>query len=305
MLPARVCVPKLGGETAGEGLIREVLQGTGWHVAEGRSLVYEPESNALGLISRGRNATWVPRVVSGQPWWGRAPHLQSMVGPPLSTMFRSMRGELGLLVTDIGAFTTDFGYVRFDASFATDEWNRPTIVQQSCRLGVQDLDYAVISALPTATRAAIAAARPSEWERVKPTLYRGATAALRNPKGGVTHIGEETEGVRIAQAIRAFADRVWDAREAFVRTNVPGPLQAESITGGGAMIPGVRGVLLDNLRQARRRWVYDLLDREEARRALSDDEGNVNHRQLEAQIRINQELIRGGSAIGACSVFFE
>ncbi|MGH7515823.1 MAG: hypothetical protein ACREOQ_23225 [Gemmatimonadales bacterium] len=304
-LPVRVCVPRLSDGSSGEAAIRDVLQQTGWTDAEGRSVIYEPESNALGLISRGRNATWVPRMVSFQPWYGRSSHLQGMIGPPLSRIFRAMSGEFGLLVTDIGAFTTDFGYVRFDASFASDDWNRPHIVQESCRLGIRDLDREVIDSLPPEIQGVIKVVPPADWERAKPVLYRGSSAAIRNPNGGRVVLGEGEDAARVADAIQKFATRAWEAREAFVKTHVRGPLQGEALTGGGAMVPAIRKVLLDKIRQAGRRWIYDLSDRAQLAKELDDGRGHVNQRELEAAIRSSQELVRGGSAIGGCSVFFE
>jgi hypothetical protein len=244
-------------------------------------------------------------MVSFQPYYGRSPLLQGMIGPPLSRMFRAMSGEFGLLVSDIGAFTTDFGYVRFDASFATDDWNRPIIVQESFRLGIRDLDLEVIESLIPETQGVIKGIRPADWERAKPALYRGSAAALRNPSGGTLVVGEGQEARAIARAVEAFAERVWKARENFIQARVLGPLQGEALTGGGAMIPGIRNVLLERIRLAGRLWIYDLLDRDGPMRELTDARGGVDQRALEALIRGNQELIRGGSAIGGCSVFFE
>lgn len=309
-LPVRICIPKLADGDASSRVILAILEEAGWRPAEGRSTLYEPESNALGILSRGRNATWIPPVRDFKPAPERSVNLPRMLEPRLAQAFRAvlnpkMRDYYGVLVTDIGAFTTDFGYVRFDSSFRTDDWNIPVITQQSYELGVRELDRAVVQRLSPLAQEAIERTRPGDWETLKNSVYRGEVVALRNPKGGVLRIGEGIEALKIRNAITAFADEVWRARRRFLSANQCGSIDAETLTGGGAMIPLVRELLTQRMRAESASWIHDLLDEEEPRSAIPSRDGHVDERAVEARARQNRELVRGGSAIGACSVFFE
>jgi len=305
-LPVRVCIPRLGEGNSGEQRITVILKEAGWQVGSPRPAVYEPESNALGVLSRGRNATWIPLPMDFMPWRGRSVHLRDMLEPSgLNTAFRQMRDCYGVLVVDIGAFTTDFGYVRFDSSFRTDDWNRPTIIQRSYELGINELDRSVLQELRPEAREAIRTSSAGDWDSHKITLYKGDDVAFRNPRGGVLVIGQGDEGKAIKKALRQFADRVDQARMDFYEKARPDAIDAVHFTGGGAMIDLVRQVLTKRVEQEGVSRVYDLLDEEEARRTIRSRKGHADAGAIEARARQNQELVRGGSAIGGCSVFFE
>jgi len=89
-----------------------------------------------------------------------------------------------VLVIDVGAFTTDFGFVEFDDSFYTDNLPRPDIIQLSCKIGVRELDQAVYEQLRPEVQGAIRRLTTTGWEGVKRRLYRQEPAAVRNPAGG-------------------------------------------------------------------------------------------------------------------------
>lgn len=303
-LPTRACIPSLGNAEFGEALARDLLGRSGWNCSVGRTALAEPESNAIGLITRGRNATWFPSHVPYQRFNGRSVYLPRMIGRPLSDMLRAMTGAYGLLVTDVGAFTTDFGHVLFDATYSTDTWNRPQVTHRSRKLGVRDLDRRVYKALSEPVQEAIAAA-PGIWEHRKRTLYSGEPVAVRNPAGGTFVIGEGAQGREIAGLVKNFAEEIWEAREAFLRDTGVKPTQGEALTGGGVLIPAVRATLVDRLREANTRWIYDLQDAAEVRRQHTDINGYADERTIERQLIVNREHLRGGSAIGACSVFVE
>ena len=82
-------------------------------------------------------------------------------------------------------------------------------------------------------------------------------------------------------------------------------VDAETLTGGGAMVPLVRELLTHRMQAESASWIHDLLDEEEPRRAIPNRGGREDEGAVEARARQNRELVRGGSAIGGCSVFFE
>jgi hypothetical protein len=302
----RVCVPRIDGVDA-DGRIGGILDAAGWRAAGGRVTVYEPESNACGMFTRGRNATWYPPAPSFTPRAGRSLHLMKMLEPEgLLQALRRMEGSFGVLVIDIGGFTTDFGYVQFDTSFSSNDWHRPTIVQQSYELGIRELDQAVYDSLDEDAQHAIRQLSPSEWDAVKVDLYRGVPVTLGDARGRPLRIGSGEGAERTAEALRRFAERVLTVRDTFIRDHVRGPINAQTLTGGGSMIDPVRTAVVQALSADEQVQVFDLLDEQEPRRTLSlRGGGYVDEREVAARARRNQELVRGGSAIGGSSVFFE
>ena len=297
----RVCVPRMDAGDV-DGRVGSILDAAGWRPAHGRVTVYEPESNACGMFTRGRNATWYPPAAPFTPRAGRSLHLMKMLEPEgFLQALRRMSGSFGVLVIDIGGFTTDFGYVQFDTSFSSSDWHRPTIVQQSYELGIRELDQAIYDSLDQDAQREIRRLSPSEWDALKVDLYRGAPVALGARGGRPLAIDPK----RTAEALRSFAGRVIAVRDAFLRDHVRGPINAQTLTGGGSMIAPLHRAVVQALAADEDARVYDLLDEDEPRRTLDLRGGRVSEQAVEARARRNAELVRGGSAIGGSSVFFE
>jgi hypothetical protein len=302
----RVCVPKLQRSHGAEERIADILERAGVRPARGRATVYEPESNATGVLTRGRNATWFPPRVSFMPSPGRSLQLRGMLEPEgLLEAFRRVSGSFGVLVIDIGGFTTDFGYVKFDTGFSSDDWQRPEIVQSSYELGIRELDHAIYGLLRPEAQEAVEALSSSEWDAQKARLYRGETVTLTRPGGARVVLGGAEDAEKLAAAIADFARRVTRARDDFGAEFVRGPINAQTLTGGGAMIPPIREALTRALSVDSGIQVSDLLDPEEPRRTLLSRDARVSEGALRARAGRNLELVRGGSAIGGSSVFFE
>jgi len=301
----RVCVPRIDAADM-DGRVGGILHAAGWRPAHGRVTVYEPESNACGMFTRGRNATWYPPAAPFTPRAGRSLHLVRMLEPEgLLQALRRMSGSFGVLVIDIGGFTTDFGYVEFDTSFASDDWHRPRIVQQSYELGIRELDQAVYDSLDEDAQREIRQLSPGEWDALKIDLYRGVPVTLGGAGGRPRTLGGGADGGRTGEALREFAERVIAVRDTFIREHVRGPVNAQTLTGGGSMIAPLHRAVVRALETDEDARVYDLLDDDEPRRTLASRGGRVDEGAVEARARRNQELVRGGSAIGGSSVFFE
>src|SRR5271157_2519233 len=92
-------------------------------------------------------------------------------------------------------------------------------------------------------------------------LYKGDSAAIRNPAGGILIIEKGgAEAQRIDAAIASFAGRIVDAKDDFRTNHVKGKIDAQVLTGGGSMIPKVRSILVKSMKQDGASSVYDLLD---------------------------------------------
>ena len=301
----RVCVPRIDAADM-DGRVGRILHAAGWRPAHGRVTVYEPESNACGMFTRGRNATWYPPAAPFTPRAGRSLHLVRMLEPEgLLQALRRMSGSFGVLVIDIGGFTTDFGYVEFDTSFSSDDWHRPQIIQQSYELGIRELDQAIYDSLDEDAQREIRQLSPSEWDALKIDLYRGVPITLGSVGGRRRTIGGGDDGGRAGEALRSFAERVIAVRNTFIRDHVRGPINAQTLTGGGSMIAPLHRIVVQALATDQDARVYDLLDEDEPRQTLTSRGGRVDEGAVEARARRNQELVRGGSAIGGSSVFFE
>ncbi len=303
--PLRICIPKLNRQTeTAEQRVTKVVGKAGWRLAENRPIVYEPESNACGVFTRGRNATWFPQ--RPLPSKERYPYYLDMFDRHAGLLAAIRRGDAryGVLVIDVGAFTTDFSFIEFD----TDETQRPSMTQLSREIGVSELDRSIEQRMRPIVKRAILHATTNEWEKAKRLLYNSTPAAIVNPDGGVLTIGEGVESNTIAETVDEFATRVVNARQEFCGQYVNRPISAQILTGGGAMIPLVRDALI-NVMKTTDGIVYDLLDADESKSALLMKRGPsgwyYDEKEVEARLGENQDLVRGASAIGGCSIFFE
>src|SRR5690606_37192981 len=244
--------------------------------------------------------------VNFMPSPGRSLQLRGMLEPEgLLEAFRRVSGSFGVLVIDIGGFTTDFGYVEFDTSFGSDDWQRPEIVQSSYELGIRELDHAIYGLLRPEAQEAVEALSSGEWDAHKARLYRGEPVTLSRPGGTPVVLGGEADAEKLAGAIADVALRVTRARDHFREEFVRGPIDAQPLTGGGARIPPMREALTRAPSAEAGIRVSDLLDPEEPRRTLTSRDDPVTEAALRARASRNLELVRGGSAIGGSSVFFE
>ena len=305
-LALRLCVPKLDGVNP-DPLIEAVCVRAGWQLAKGRPTVFEPEANALGVVTRGRNATWHPRGPHPfQPDPGRTVLLPQMLDPDLSArmqmaMQSDRRGMYGVLVTDIGTFTTDFGLIRFDLGFHLPTWNRPVVEQQSLAIGIGDLDALVRQRLRGDAQRAIEQMSVADWERAKQKLYQGEPWMATGSDGKPVMIGGGGEGRGIVGTIAEFGRRIQAVRDEFVAAHAAALPFEEVFSGGGAAIPALLEVL--NHRPAPSRLVH--MAQSFAALLRPGVHSGVPGAVLDSQVRIDRDLRRGGSAIGGCSVFLE
>ena len=315
--PLRLCIPKLEKNPGARAVMIKIVQEAGWSLAENGETVYEPESNAIGVVTRGLNATWYPHPPPLRQW--RFPNYRQMfgiAGGPLAA-FRQVFLEkprrdfhYGVLVVDIGAFTTDFAYVEFDESFYDENVPRPEIIQISREVGIRELDRSVCDRMRPEVQHAIGRISMSDWEFAKRLLYCGKEAAIRNPEGGMLKIGTGSEATTIADAIEEFAARVVEEKRVFCSNKVRGRIDAQVLTGGGSMIPLVHNALVKAMKDKQDGRFYDLLDEkepDEVLRLIKTPAGNwvYDPKEVEARFGQNRELARGASAIGGGSVFFE
>jgi hypothetical protein len=301
--PVRLCVPKLREENGLEDTIGLILREAGWPAAEGSCYVYEPTANACGLLTRGRNRTWSPPPKDFQRYLGRQCNLSEMLDRGgLLRWLQAMNEQYRVLVIDVGAFTTDFGLVEFNARFNRHDrrWRFDRIAQESAPVGIRDLDKLLFDRLSEDQQEAVRHASTRQWEDRKRLIYSGQAAAFKNPNGGRITIGGEVDQETVEGAIKDFTELIVLALEKFQETESHGRIHAYMITGGGLNIKLVREAVLGKLAKRQSGRFLDLMDETEPENA-----GLTLQREIEARRRQNRTLVRGASAIGGASVFFE
>ncbi|MCA0375676.1 MAG: hypothetical protein LCH84_08405 [Gemmatimonadetes bacterium] len=302
-VPVRLTVPQLDDVQPPDEWISALLDGAGWRPARNRAALTEPETNALGVFSRGLNVTWIPPQQDHRGPPSRQINMQRMLDPRLARPFRHMREGFAVLTTDVGAFTTDFGYIWFDSSFRDDRWSEPVVRQRSVRLGIHELDAAVLDLLEPAVQRHFKAGPRVEWERRKRELYAGNSQRV-SVNGRVMEIGADFEAESIRDQIKQFADRIVRARDRFCSALGITAVDAEAVTGGGAAIETLRARIVGHA-EAHARTVIDLRSSAEPEHATAAGAGKFTEAKRDRRLSENAELVRTASAIGGASVFFE
>lgn len=307
----RLCIPKLVRSGAVGSTLLKLAASAGFNQAEIRPYIFEPEANVLGILTRGQNKIWQKdRSVSPQPVIG------AMLEPKTSKLFDQLRknaltGKVrkhSILVVDIGSFTTDFGLVthHFDE---VDDFNKPHVVQMSTPLGVRDLDADVKRRLDPTVVEALQEKSVGEWERMKSQLYQGKPAAIKGRKGAAIQVGSSTsDKQKVLAAIDDFAVRISRAIEDFCRKQVTFADEV-ILTGGGAMIASLRNAIIQRIVTNGMKRIIDLLDPNEHREIvlqIRTATGWVDDvKGIQARLTKNRQLVRGGSAVGGCSVLID
>jgi hypothetical protein len=301
-MPTRLCIPKLETSAqAGERLV-SICSEAGWRMCRDRGFVFEPESNVWGLSTWGRNQTGPSRGFEGG---NLAIRLQAMLErSPLQEAYRDVKeGGFGVCVMDIGAFTTDFAYLRFDTGHETADWTKPKVKQHSVSFGVRDLSRMIIENLNSEVVDLLSSLSTNERDERMRRLYHGQPSKLVRASGGSLVLGTPAHLEIVERETKRFATRIWAERSEFRSSHIDEGPHPEYITGGGSMIPQLAKALEQKKSSEARRYYPQ-------RTCRSTDEllrlgEPANQAQAELHRRKGQELRRGASAIGGTSVFFE
>ncbi len=299
---ARVCVPLLSGDGSNEQkLMKAVAKEAGWTLCEDRPVLFEPESNAIGVLSGGVNTTIQPTRQGSYAHYRRMPNLPKML-PALCWV--SGRGAQTLLTIDIGAFTTDFGYVRCDGEGSEESWNVPEPTQKSVSLGTFQLEQRVIRSFGEAVQVAWFRQMPANRENLFRQLTNGQRVSLVAERGKSIEIGSDADQRQVKSNLADFAGRILTGLDKFLATKGLGPPRLLTLTGGGSLIPGLREVIEGESAGLALAQI-DLRSREAAKKVAKRAEGDTSPRAVERTLSRQAKLIRGGSAVGGCSVYFE
>ena len=290
--PLRVCVPDFERLGPWRSWFRLVLAMAGWKL-DRDFLITEPYANLIGALTLARNCTHVEED-------GR--RFPTMLG-----MFDSEQGLLAAirrspgnvqsyaaLIIDVGAFTTDFGYVWWED---VNDVTKPNFATRSERLGVrQKVDDQIVTVLTPDERRLLEDLNAFQFESMKRNILRGEPYAII--QGGSQHIIGTPQHFEALRAITtAFAQEIMKETERFMGAQRALP-NTVLFTGGGLQIPRVEEQLAQYFR-GKGIEVFDLRSEERYNWRMNDPLSR------EEQLERNRLLIRTGSAVGGCSVYVD
>ena len=313
-LPVRLTIPRLKNYEKAKRDLTSILGKMDVTLAESVAILPEPQANVYGLVTRGRNVAWNPEnSVNLEPNYGQM--FERDRGGLFEELRKSVKGlaefHYTILVVDIGSFTCDFGSVTFNVvAGSIEDFVTPEIVQKSQPIGIAELDNSVLGKLDDEVREAIEAGSFHDWEDIKRRIYSGKPAGIKRPGRGRLSVGGGADAQMIEEEIEQYAKKVVRAVKSFCSVHGVVPGRA-ILTGGGTLISGIRERMVDSLSSKLNTMFYDLVDPDEPYRVFREkynkqtrtwayDEDEVEVRRVR-----NLELVRGGTAVGGCSVFID
>jgi hypothetical protein len=290
-IPLRVAVPALDGvvdvsQHPGCKLLREALHRAGWPLHPDCPFVTEPESNAVGILTKAANVLSRRGHIHLGEMFNKGPLVTVLKGDAHHPRYRA-------LVIDVGAFTTDFAALSVNTEGKTPELSGGagfSVTARSARLGANDLDASLPKSLP-----------PEKREWLEKTSRKEFSAFQRNVfwegKGyrvpGLGVIGGDADREALQACVGEFAAQVAKEIEHFCAGLEPGGMQELILTGGGSYIPAVRDAIISAAQSGGHTYVKTHAS--ELKRAKSGPPVDS----------LNEAFVRGGSALGGASIYFE
>lgn len=288
-IPVRVTVPAFGPADdptnhPGCELLRKALAAARWPLHADRPFVTEPESNAVGVLTRAANVLDRRQKISLRDMFNKGPLITVLKGDAHHPSYRAV-------VIDVGAFTTDL------AALYTQPGGKPLpesgvgfeVAQKSVPVGVRALDDAMKAALNAPDWPARLSGK--EWATFQRNVYTEGKG-YRMP--GYRTVGGTADQDAVQSCLAEFGQRIAAEVTSFTAAFTPASMQELILTGGGTAIPAVRTAILGALQEGGAAFVKTHapdLKRAEAASPLVD--------------KIGTALTRGGSALGGTSIYFE
>jgi hypothetical protein len=300
-IPARVSLPSFGSVAKAELLLNHILTDAGWRLDNRAPTLAEPLSNAIGTFTEGMNGT---RLRGTQPDYGV---MFRNTGGLLTRFFDAFQGNgpksTWVLIADVGGYTTDFAMVGIEldaigSALEGELEGKKRLSHMSKALGVAALDRRVQQVLsPTKQKAISEILEEPDQQRLESfhaRCYRpNGVYALKRVVIGST----QSEKNAIGDAVQKFADEVATEAEKFLEKHQYNRVDDLILTGGGTLIPAVRDTLCRRIGDP----VY-------AKGGLQVHTYFTEGEKLpgaKPPHRLPPRLIRGATAVGGASVYFD
>lgn len=283
--PIRVCLPDFRILGPWKSYFGSMLAQAGWNCPDDDFLENEPYTNLFGVLTCGRNDT---RTEGGERIirMGGIFDRKNVFLGRLQERLRDPKAgkDFGSVVIDVGAYTTDFGYLYQED--VGDVFEYPKIATQSSVLGIQQLDEQLIGSLTQPLEEPLTIRQREEMKR---TLLQGKSYSL--PSGRI--VGNPEEIANVVALSEGFATRIISAFKSFVSRHTR-RVDGAIMSGGGMNIPAIRTRVSKHLEDLGAKVVNFEAD------LIMMGDGTADE-----QSARNRLLTRGGSAVGGCSVYLD
>lgn len=297
-IPAVLAVPAFAPEAdlpnhPGVQLLTRALANAGWPLRQPAAVISEPLANAIGVLTNGCNALRTTKGNKTTPsvtridlakMFSRGPILTAMKDGTFYPLYRA-------LIVDVGAFTTDVAVVELPTKELVDYPGQGVRVrQQSFALGVRNLDEQILATLPGAHRVYMQTlATAQDWEDFRPRVYSDEKP-FKTAEGD---IGGKAQQPAIKSVLGEFGRSVAARVSEFCGDLQPANMQELILTGGGNYIPAVRTAIEAAVAlpgspivrvssPTRKTGITDAVARQ-----------------------LGTPAVRGGTALGGASIYFE
>jgi len=296
-LGTRLAVPALSLDEGTQHSLLGILMEAGFEPAQIAPLVVEPVTNAIGVFSRGRNIVW-----QAEPSAAPRPQIGKMFEDSTfldavraRTLEKSDRADHWTLLVDLGAFTVDCAMIGFDVEELDTPLDgelagRARLSSKSWPTGVGELDNRLVAHLPEDKARGLdrVLAHPDarRLEAVHQNLY-GLRQPYVLPSGVV--LGEARDTDLIETVLWSFAAEIANHVEEFLADGGYDRVDTLILTGGGLFVRPVSDRLCARMAQFGIQGVYL--------------PGPSTHLPLGGTL--SPELVRGGTALGGGSIYFD
>ncbi|MDF1811008.1 MAG: hypothetical protein P1V20_02305 [Verrucomicrobiales bacterium] len=269
----RVCVPDFVLGTAAADTIEEFLYEAGFETTD-TYCVSEPKSSLVGILTEGRNQQVTNGAINRAAMFGDHKLLDQLKNSNDSIFF-----------LDIGSFTTDMALANLNCYRTNHLAKSPA---NSIPLGIYKLDAVIQSQLPKDVAEKINLNNLPDTEKFHRTVYNVNRMNFDTSDTISLDSGAEVPLEIVEKCIDDFAAAIISACASFLYRNRNGEIHAAILTGGGSLPTRISDRIVKGLENMN----FPLL------RAHKDIESTMH------VDPIDQELVRGASAIGGNSVLF-
>lgn len=295
-IPVRISLPSFGGATRAELLLREILEEAGWRPDDRAPVLAEPLANSIGAFTEGRNA--LRESETGHwPNYGVMFRNTGLLGAIREAVLHDGPKVAWAMIVDLGGYTADFAMIGLplddiESRIEGEVDGKRRAARYSEPIGITDLDDRIRELLGDRGRSVLEMMARDPDQRRLETFHRSVYGKYRvYSAGNRVTIGAGDEMGQIRECVQKFAEDVAEYAERFLEINQYDHIDDLILTGGGSMLPAVRHALRDRLTPYGVRQTHLYLD-------PGEPAGRGLH-------QLPQQLVRGATALGGASVYFD